>query len=269
MPALLPGPGEPVNTRRRAAVLKHAWQPTSTNYFTTHQQPDFYKRKDREISTWAASPHATTCMGLGTFTRGSLPGPLDYGDLGKLLEGTRRLSWRWSFIKGGKRKEREYYKGRKSRTQKKEKPGLTTKVLRTSVREGSTGAAAQPRVGRRRALCVGREGSVCWAREGSECPPYHQFRELPLLTRFPSLPGGTFGAADNINQSYSDYAPSEWDKVELYRWPLRDYPVAMTRNIKPSFFKNRAHTQCLSDWFRNKKCISQALHSTSHSDWME
>lgn len=227
MPALLPGPGVPVNTRRSAAILKHAWQPISTNYFTTHQQPDFYKGKDREISTWAASPHATTCTGLGTFAWGSLPGPLDYGDLGKTLEGTRRLSWRWRFVKGGKRKEREYYKGRKSRTQKKQKPGVTTKVPRTRVREGSTGAAAQPHVGKWRALCTGRVG----VREGSECPPYHQIGELPLLTRFPSLPGGT---ADNINQSYSDdYAPSKWDKMELYRWPLRDHPVPMTRNIKP------------------------------------
>ena len=54
-------------------------------------------------------------------------------------------------------------------------------------------------------LNTGTVGAVCWAGEATQCPPYHQMGGLPRLTRFPSLPGGPFVAADNTNQSYSDY----------------------------------------------------------------
>lgn len=139
------------------------------------------------------------------------------GDSGKLFGGTWSLSWRSRFVKGRKGKKRENCKGRKGGTTKKQKSETPVKVSRTST-------ARRPASEGLHSWCgqiwrtVHREtvGSMCWAREGLKGPPYHHTGELPLLTRFPSLPGGTFGAADNTNQSESDYSPQTSQSGALF-----------------------------------------------------
>lgn len=98
-------------------------------------------------------------------------------------------------VKRERKEKRNLWRG-KGRTRKAEFRGANKSAESWCSRLVSAG---------RWGLSTGRVGSVCWAREGTWCPPYHQIGELPLLTKFPSLPGGPFGAADNINQSYSDY----------------------------------------------------------------
>lgn len=94
-------------------------------------------------------------------------------------------------------------------------------------RKGRIGQEAEVRGCQQRCSGGGSHGATTWAgvsrrqglsteQVGAGCPPYHQIGELPLLTRFPSLPGGPFGAADNINQSYSDYRTLKWANPELH-----------------------------------------------------
>lgn len=188
----------------------HAWQPTSSHYFTSHRQPGFYRgQEDLKVGS---PPHALTCMVWEHLHDGISLVHLGCGDLGKLLGGTWTLYQRWRFVQRVKGKKRENYKGRKGRTRKE--AGVRN-VNRTAEsqrsKEGSPGASAQ--------ACVCWEvGTVhgewvesgCRAREGLKCPPYHQIAELPPLTWFPSWPGGILEAADNINQSDSAYgAPKQ------------------------------------------------------------
>lgn len=133
--------------------------------------------------------------------------PLGWGDLGKLLGRAWKLSWR----RGGKQrdgKKRDNYRGRRGRSEA-EVRRCQQKCWELGRWEGSLGATIQAASAGRRGLSTGTRGNMCRAREGTQRPPYHQIGELPLLTRFPSWPGEPWGAADNTNQSCSDYGTLE------------------------------------------------------------
>lgn len=95
------------------------------------------------------------------------------------------------------REEKRNLQGRERQDQKRSRSQGIPRKVPTGRAAGSNQAGSCQWVEHKDCReCVGGKG---------QCPPYHQTVEVPPLTRFPSLPGGPFGAADNINQSHSDY----------------------------------------------------------------
>lgn len=139
-------------------------------------------------------------------------------------------------------KKRENCRGIRSKTRKEETSGDATGSAESECSREGTRSHHTGCVSRKLGLSMGRGGDKCRAREGTQWPPYHQFGELPLLTRFPSLLGGPCGAAGNINQSHSDYEPLHEVIGSCISVP-RGYQVAMTGNPRPRDLGNSSKSK--------------------------
>lgn len=123
----------------------------------------------------------------------------DLGPVRRLGDALGR-SWRQRFRKEGKgREEKVMGKGKADHKEAEYRAATNSGKGRQGGQPGGCKACGQRRGGAGRGVCGGRGKD--------EGPPYHHAAELPLLTRSPSLPGGTLGTAANINQSHSDYGP--------------------------------------------------------------